>query len=139
MYLYGRNKEKNAYLFICRVNKTLSRSDAFNEYVQSIRDLRDWGNLKGIEEKDVQLLAYYFLEEQLKTHKFHIESYTTNGEAYNSYFKNPIERPLGMKDRGKRIIDCLTDMTHIPTHILAKFVDKVNDNSTSTFSTSFQL
>jgi hypothetical protein len=38
-----------------------------------------------------------------------------------------------MKDRGKGIIDCLTDMTHLPTRILAQFIDKVNDNSVNAF------
>ncbi|MBD3107555.1 insertion element protein [Bacillus sp. AGMB 02131] len=126
-------KKKYAYLFICRVNKSLSRADAFKEYIQSIRDLREWGKSKGIEEKDVQLLAYYFLEEQLKAHKFHKENSTLYGDTYNCYAKNPIEHPLGMKDRGKRIIDCLTDMTHLPTGIFAQFIDKVNDNSVNAF------
>ncbi len=126
-------KNKNAYLFICKINKTLSRNDAFQEYVQSIRDLREWGKLKGIDEKDVQVLSFHYLVEQLKNHKFHKLNFTAQGEIYHSHSKNPIEHPLGMKDRGKRIIDCLTDMTHLPTHILAYFINNVNDNSVNSF------
>ena len=29
------------------------------------------------------------------------------------YLDNPIEHPLGMKDRGKRTVDCLTDMNYL--------------------------
>jgi hypothetical protein len=61
-------KNKNAYLFTCKVNKSLSRKEAFLEYIQSIKDLRAWGKKRGLEEADAQSLAYYYLEEQLRTH-----------------------------------------------------------------------
>lgn len=38
-----------------------------------------------------------------------------------------------MKDRGKRTIDCLTDLSHLSTYILAYFIDNVNDNSVNAF------
>lgn len=126
-------KNKDAYHFTCKINKTLSRNDAYLEFIQSIKELRSWGEKRGLEEKDAQILSCFYLEEQLRTHKFHQVNKTEKGSIYHSHNQNPIEHPLGMKDTWKRSIDCLTDISHLPTHILAKFVEKVNDNSINAF------
>lgn len=126
-------KTKNAYTFICKVNKTLSRGDAFQEYQDSRKELISWAKRVGVNEKNLHLIAYYFLLEKLKTHQFHTVNHTANGEIYYTHASNPIEHPLGMKDRGKRTIDCLTDMSHLPINVLTGFVDRINDNSVNAF------
>lgn len=124
---------KNAYIFICKVNKKLSRKDAFLEFKDSIKDLKKWADAMGITEENLRKLAQFYLDEQLKTHHFHKVNHTADGEIYHSHANNPIEHPLGMKDRGKRSIDCLTDMSHLPRNILAQFIEEVSDNSVNSF------
>ncbi|UYZ20227.1 hypothetical protein [Mesobacillus jeotgali] len=126
-------KNKDTYLFTTKINKALSRKEAFQEYRQSIQDLKAWGENRGFEEKDLQVLAYRYLEERLNSHTFHNVHYSEQGKVYHSHKENPIEHPLGTKDRGKRMIDCVTDMTHLSPRSLAMFVEKVNDNSINAF------
>ena len=126
-------KRKQAYLFVSKVNKTLSRKDAFLEYQDSLRNLKEWGEKKGLSGLGFHELSLYYLIEQLDTHTFHNTHTAPDGSLYTSYAKNPIEHPIGMKDRGKRAIDCLTDMSHLPTNVLAKFMNEVNDNSVNGF------
>lgn len=130
---FGEIFSKDAYVFMCKVNKTLSRKEAFLEYKDSILCLRRWAKNQGIEERDARILSLYFLDEELKSHRFHQVNHTVEGEVYYSHANNPIVHPLGMKDRGKRTVDCLTDMNHLPSHVLAQFVDKVNDNAVNSF------
>lgn len=126
-------KAKDAYTFVCKVNKTLSRKDAFLEFKDSIKVLKKWAEKMGYANETLRQLSLLYLDEQLKTHQFHKVNHTVNGEIYRSHGNNPIEHPLGMKDRGKRNIDCLTDMSHLPSHILAKFIVEISDNSVNSF------
>lgn len=126
-------RAKDAYTFVCKVNKKLSRKDAFLEFKDSIKDLKKWADKRGYSEENLRTLAQFYLDEQLKTHSFHKVNHTADGEIFHSHANNPIEHPLGMKDRGKRSIDCLTDMSYLPRNILAKFVEEVSDNSVNSF------
>src|SRR5699024_5920645 len=66
-------------------------------------------------------------------HKFHETLHTPLGEVYRKYAKNPIEHPIGMKDRGLPMIDVVTDMSHLNEEKLASLLLSVNDNAVNSF------
>ena len=126
-------KQKKAYHFICKVDKTLSRQDAFTEHVKSIQDLEEWAEWRNIKYSTLYEIAKLYLEEQLDTHTFHRTLHTPQGEVYREYAKNPIDHPIGMMDRGKRSLDVVTDMSHLENEALAKLLLNVNDNAVNSF------
>jgi len=126
-------KQKKAYHFICRLDKTLSRQDAFTEYVNSIKDLKEWAKRNGFEDFSLYEIAKLFLQIQLNHHSFHRTLHTPLGEIYREYANNPIEHPIGMMDRGHRMIDVATDISHLSNEALANLLVSVNDNAVNSF------
>lgn len=119
-------KQKKAYHFICKLDKALSRQDAFTEYVNSIKNLEDWAERNKIEYSNLHEVAKLFLQKQLDHHEF-TKHYTPLGEVYREYAKNPIGQPIGMMDRGHRIVDVVTDMSHLANEALANLLLSVNN------------
>lgn len=125
--------QKKAYHFIIKFDKKLSREDSFKEYLNSIDDLKDWAERNKIDYSTLYEAAKIYLEEQLKHHSFHRTLHTPAGEVYREYDKNPIEHPIGMMDRGSRMIDVVTDMSHLDNEALANLLLGVNDNAVNSF------
>jgi hypothetical protein len=79
------------------------------------------------------LLATWSLSDIMESHHFHKTLTAPSGEPYNVYAHNPIEHPLATIDRGKRIIDVLTDVSHLTNYQLASAIVNVNDNAINSF------
>lgn len=126
-------KNNDAYYFLSKTNKSLSRNEAYEEFVEAKKELLEWGKTNNLSFDNLTELAEWYISDILKTHKFHNTLSTPNGEIYNTYAKNPIEHPLATIDRGKRQVDVLTDVSHLKTYQLASLIVKVNDNAVNSF------
>lgn len=125
-------KLSDAHHFLCKIERSKSKFDAFQEYKMGRNDLKSWGTMNGYERKGYYELAYLKLCEELKTHQFH-EEVLKSGRYYKKYAKNPIEHPLPMIDQGFRTIDCTTDLSSLEPEQVANLVLNVNDKTTSAF------
>ncbi len=122
----------NAHHFLCTIDKTKSRKDAYSEYVKAVRDLKFWGSQRGYEDKSLYELVYLKLCEDLQSHRFY-EMVREDDSEYPKWVRNPLNHPLATIDRGYRLIDCTTDLTSYETEDVAKLMLNVNDNSTNAF------
>jgi hypothetical protein len=100
----------DAHHFLCKIERSKSITDAFNEAQQARMDLRAWGISKGYVGESLSKLAFLKLEEIFQTHQFH-ETVHINGKYHRKWAKNPIEHPLPSVDQGTRMVDCTTDLS----------------------------
>lgn len=121
------------HYFVNNFDKTLSREDAYSEYIESIKDLREWGELNGFEEQSLYELAVLRMERMLDTHKFYERKTAPNGEIYTVHKPNKIEHPIPTADRGSHYIDVITDTTKLSDEHLARLIVQANDNSVNAF------
>lgn len=77
-------------------------------------------------------MVYVYLLEILQSHSFY-ETVTTPSKSYIQYGDNPLEHPIGSKDKGHFIIDCKTDVSGLDNEELARLLINVNDYSTNAF------
>lgn len=112
-------KNKDAHYFLCKTDKTLSRNEAYEEFIVAKKELIKWAKSRELEFDNLTELANWYLSDVLKTHRFHKTIKAPSGESYNVYANNPIKHPLATIDRGKRIIDVLTDVSHLSNYQLA--------------------
>lgn len=124
---------KDAHHFLCLTDKTLTRKQAKDEFNGAIRYLKSWAKANKYEYKNFNQLALWYIEEQLKFHKFHKRHNTPDGEFYFTQEKNRLEHPIPTSDRGKRDLDVLTNVSHLTNYQLASLLVQVNDNAINGF------
>jgi transposase-like protein len=122
----------DAHHFLCQTDKTKSRKQAREEFVQARVDLVNWGINSGYDTKSLRKLAFLKLEELFHTHQFHKEVRSGVSSHYE-YADNPIEHPLATIDRGFRWVDCTTNLSSLEPKDIANLILGVNDNATNTF------
>lgn len=125
-------KMGEAHHFLCKVDRSKSIQDAYQEYLNAINDIKSWGEWNGYTNLPLKKLASMRLTHQLITHKFHKTE--IDGElTYNVWGKNPIEHPLPPKDKGDYLVDCTTDLSSIKDGYIANMLLKVSDRPTNNF------
>ena len=129
----GEINEKKAHHFLCLTDKEITRKDAKKVFTDAIRFLKSWAKGKGLAYDNVHQLALWYVEDQLKTHKFHERLVTKNGEIYHKQVKNRLKHPIPTSDRGNRLLDALTDVSHLTDFQLASLLVGVNDNAINGF------
>lgn len=118
--------------FLCQTDKTKSRKQARQEFVEAQNELLEWADLNGIKTKKLRDLAKLKLERVFETHYFHKEV-TTYASAHLEYADNPIEHPLATIDRGYRSVDCTTNLSSLEPKDIAELILNVNDNASNSF------
>ncbi|WP_223639309.1 insertion element protein [Planococcus sp. 4-30] len=126
-------KNGQAHYLVNNFDKTLSREDAFKEFIDSAKYLQEWAELNGHQNESAYQQAVEYLREKLISHKFYESKVAPNGQIYNVHKPNKIEHPIAMADRGSRYINVLTDTSNLSEEHLAKLIVKANDNSVNTF------
>ncbi|MCA1027579.1 insertion element protein [Cytobacillus kochii] len=122
----------DAHHFLCQTDKTKTRKQAREEFVQARVDLIDWGTMRGYGTRSLRKLAYLQMAELFEHHEFHKEIVTAVG-THLEYADNPILHPLATIDRGLRSVDCTTNLFSLVPKEIAAFILNVNDNATNTF------
>jgi hypothetical protein len=95
-------------------------------------ELVDWGSNRGYDTTSLRKLASLQLEELFQYHCFHKEVTLPTG-THLEYADNPIEHPLATIDRGRRWVDCKTNLSSMEPREIANMIINVNDNATNTF------
>jgi transposase-like protein len=126
-------RSKMAHYFLCMTDKNLTRGQARSAYHSAIGSLKAWSEANGYEPKNLEMMAIWYLEDQLKHHKFQERHVAPNGEVYYTQLKNRIDHPIPSLDRGYRKLDVLTDLNHLNENSLAKVLIDVNDNAVNAF------
>jgi len=122
----------DAHHFLCQTDKSKTRKQAHEEFVQARVDLIDWGTMRGYGTRSLRKLAYLQMTELFERHTFHKEVTTASG-THLEYADNPILHPLATIDRGLRSVDCTTILSSLEPKDIAALMMKVNDNATNTF------
>lgn len=122
----------DAHHFLCQTDKTKTRKQTRNEFVQARVDLINWGINSGYDTRSLRKLAFLKLEELFHHHHFHKEV-NSGSNIHYEYADNPIEHPLATIDRGFRWVDCTTNLTSLEPKEIANLILNVNDNATNTF------
>ena len=122
----------DAHHFLCQTDKTKTRKQAREEFVQARVDLVNWGINSGYDTRSLKKLAFLKLEELFHHHSFHKEVTSSTG-THLEYADNPIEHPLATIDRGFRSVDCTTNLSSLEPKDIAALIMNVNDNATNTF------
>lgn len=126
-------KNKNGHYFLCLTDKNLTRKQAKDLYFQSISELKHWAKANGYNYRNLEELAVWYLEEELKHHQFQERNVAPNSEIYYKQLRNRIDHPIPSKVRGNRKLDVLTDLNHLTEYQLAFALIKVNDNAINAF------
>lgn len=122
----------DAHHFLCQTDKSKTRRQAYEEFKYAQQELLDWGLRMGHITRSLKRLAFSYLTEEFKTHKFYKEVSTGTG-FYNIYADNSIQHPLATPDRGFRQVDCTTDLSSLEPNQIANLILNVNDNAVNTF------
>ncbi|WP_456279296.1 insertion element protein [Bacillus sp. AK128] len=117
----------NAHHFINKIDKTKSRKQAYEEYIEARKFLKSWG-----EGKNHTNVAHAYLVEQLKTHQFCKEVQLPDKKVM-AYLNNPINHPLPGIDKGTMTVDCRTDISGFDNSKLASMILNVSDHATNSF------
>ncbi|QHE50977.1 insertion element protein [Pontibacillus sp. HMF3514] len=118
--------------FLCQTDKTKSRKQARQEFLEAQNELLEWANFNDIKTKKLRDLAKLKLEKLFETHHFHKEVKTSTG-THLEYDDNPIEHPLATIDRGYRSVDCTTNLSSLEPKDIAELMLNVNDNASNAF------
>jgi transposase-like protein len=124
-----RNRQVN--VFTCRVDKTLSKRDAYMEYIEA-RDFLKY--IKGAlyPKKKMKELAVIVLEGMLEVDGLY-DLHVKNNIEYAEKREVTILHPYPYKDEGRRYINCCTDLSHLSNHEIAKMLYNVNMRSINTY------
>ena len=126
-------KNGRAHYFVNNFDKTLSREDAYKEFIDSAKYLKEWAEMNGYQKESTRQQAVEFLKVKLTTHKFYETKTAPNGEEFTIHKSNKIEHPIAMADRGTRYINVLSDTSKLSEEHLARLIVQANDNSVNTF------
>jgi transposase-like protein len=122
----------NAHHFVCKIDKTKSKKEAYAEHKEAKKFLKDWGSTKLARSVSLYGLAKEYLTEILKTHHFCEEMIFPDKRAM-VWLNNPIQHPLPSMDKGSMTIDCRSDVSMYENNQLAKMLLSANDNATNAF------
>lgn len=122
----------NAHHFVCKIDKTKSKKQAYEEYKEAKKFLKDWGSSKPFRSGSLYGLAKEYLTEVLKSHHFCEEIVLPDKRAM-VWLNNPIQHPLPPLDKGSMTIDCRTDVSSFENNHLAEMLLTVNDHATNSF------
>ncbi|QST01406.1 insertion element protein (plasmid) [Pontibacillus sp. ALD_SL1] len=125
-------KQSDAHHFLCQADKTKTRKQAREEFVEARLDLLDWGSKRDYDTNSLKKLAFLQLEELFQHHCFHKEVTTLTGTHFE-FADNPIQHPLATIDKGRRWVDCKTNLSALEPKEIANMIMNVNDNATNTF------
>ncbi|MBT2571615.1 insertion element protein [Planococcus sp. ISL-110] len=126
-------KNGRAQYLVSNFDKTLSREEAYKEFIESGKYLQDWAETRGMKDLSHYEKAVAYLKEKLAIHKFYETKTAPDGTLYNIHKPNKIEHPIAMADRGSRYINVLSDTSKLSDEHLARLIVKANDNSVNTF------
>jgi hypothetical protein len=118
---------KDAHQIVCKTDKTLTRPQAKNQHYESYRKVREWAKGKGFGDQKMRHIAEYYLQDELLSHRFHIQNPIHTGESYLTHANNPIMHPLATRDAGYKSIDILTDVSHLSNIQLASLIFNTSD------------
>ncbi|MEA3320943.1 MAG: hypothetical protein U9Q88_13125 [Bacillota bacterium] len=116
----------DAHLFLCQTDKTKTRKQAREEFGEAKFDLLEWGTMRGYGTRSLRKLAYLQMTEHFETHSFHKEIVTASSK-HLEYADNPILHPLATIDRGKRSVDCTTNLLSFEPKDIAALIMNVNE------------
>lgn len=122
----------NAHHFVCKIDKTKSKKQAYEEHKEAKKFLKDWGSTKTFRSGSLYGLAREYLTEALKNHHFCEEIILPDKRAM-VWLNNPIQHPLPPLDKGTMTIDCRTDVSSFENNQLAEMLLSVNDHATNSF------
>jgi hypothetical protein len=122
----------DAHHFLCQTDKSKTRKQAREEFVQARADLINWGTMRGYGTRSLRKLAFLQLQEFFEHHHFQKVVSTSSG-THLEYADNPILHPLATIDRGMRSVDCTTNLSLLEPKDVASLIMNVNDNATNTF------
>lgn len=108
----------SAHHFLCLTDRTKSRKQAYNEYIEANKDLKGWGLANGIDSNSSYTIAYHYLVDLFKRrgHKFHREIILPT-HSFLIKDNNPIIHPIASIDKGYAEVDCTTDLSFFVRHI----------------------
>lgn len=124
-------KNGDVNIFTCRVDKTLSKKEAYVQYIMATDRLHEWQDfidLKG----SLKDTAINKIANDLSNHKFY-KYVEYKGKNYPVYSHNPIKHPFPHKDEGIRYVDCLTNLSRLPSLELAEMLYNVDLRSINTY------
>lgn len=132
MRVYNEDiKLGNVNVFTSRVNKKLSRKDAYKQYQDSVDNLHKWQEfmeLKG----SLKDAAISKLEYELSNHNIY-DYVSLKGKQYPISSNNPIEHPYPSKDEGIRYVNCVTNLSSLSSLEMAELLFKVDSRSVNTY------
>lgn len=98
--------------FLCQTDKTKTRKETHEEFVQAGIDLSRWGLMRGGDTNSKRKLAFLQLQELFTHHHFHKKVTTASG-VHLEYVDNPILHPFATIDRELRSVDCTTNLSSL--------------------------
>lgn len=122
----------DAHHFLCQTDKTKTRKQAREEFVQARVELINWGTMRGYGTRSLRKLAHLQLTELFEMYTFHKKVTTTSG-THLEYADNPLLHPLATIDRGLRSVDCTTNLSSLESKDVSALIMNVNDNATNAF------
>lgn len=125
-------KSGKAHHFLCKTDRSKDLQDAYQEYVQGIEELKNWGLVNGLSDKSIRKIARNKLVSELSSHHFH-KVLTDGIRNYKVWAQNPIEHPIPTNDKGFYEVDCTTDLSACGNEHIANMILKVSDRPTNTF------
>ncbi|MFC4802122.1 insertion element protein [Neobacillus sp. GCM10023253] len=123
-------KRYDGHVFLSKVDKDKSLSQAMTEYHDAKEVLLEWADVNGMKTKNLRTIAVEYMSERLKYHKFH--ELLPDGKNYKRA-NNPLIHPLASNDSGYRTVECVTDVSTYETKELARMLLDVNHNATDAF------
>jgi hypothetical protein len=121
------------HYFVNTFDKALSREEAYQEFIEANKYLREWAEFNNLEDLSEHEQAVEYMKGILATHKFHETKTAPDGTNYRFHKSNKIEHPIAMSDRGSRYIDAITDTSNLSDEHLARLIIQANDNSVNAF------
>ncbi|OMD90639.1 insertion element protein [Paenibacillus odorifer] len=121
-----------AHHFLCKMDRTKTRAQAFREFQEGKADLQAWALSSGVSADTISQLAYLYLKEKFEVHRFD-EEIVVEGNLYRRWAKRSFPHPLPTRDKGWFTVDALTDLSAYEPEQLVQMVLQVSDHATNAF------
>ena len=125
-------KDKQSHYFLCKLDRSLTKREAYNLFTEAMRELKKWvkdNGKKGLSSFEIQK---QMIAEVLDYHSLY-DYVVKDGKRYPKWGKNPIEHPLPSIDEGVRYVDCITDLADKSSNEVADYLARVNSHSINAF------
>ena len=124
--------DKESHYFLCKLDRNLSKKEAYILYMESSKKLKRWVRDNGKSEISSFNIQKEMIAEILTYHSLY--NYTVKDRhRYPKWGKNPIEHPLPSIDEGVRYIDCITNLSGKSPIEIADYLARVNSHSINAF------